>query len=89
MSMYKLRDRILVSKIDGETVLLDLDSGKYFGLNATASAMLEILVTAESRSTAISRLKERFPQAVKRIESDLEQFIAAMVSRGLLQAQAS
>lgn len=89
MSMYKLRDRILVSKIDGETVLLDLDSGKYFGLNATASAMLETLVDAESQSAAIACLKARFPKAAERIEADLEHFIAAMVFRGLFRPQAS
>lgn len=88
-AMYSLRDRILTSKVDGEIILLDLDSGKYFGLNKTASAMLETLMDAKDEIIACQRLHELYPQASGRIEDDFRTFLSSMVSKGLLQTDES
>jgi hypothetical protein len=41
--MLKLSENIVISSVDSELVLLDSVSGKYFGLNTTASRIMELL----------------------------------------------
>ena len=42
--MIKLHSGLGLSEIDGETVILDSRSGRYYALNATGSRMLALVL---------------------------------------------
>ena len=44
MPAYSLPDHVLLREIRGETVLLDMDSGQYFGLDAVGTRMMTALL---------------------------------------------
>jgi hypothetical protein len=72
-----------------ETVLLNLESGRYFGLNATAGRMLEELVNAPTVRDAATRLAEDFGQPYEAIEDDVRTFCLDLESRGLIERHAA
>jgi hypothetical protein len=72
-----------------ETVILNLDSGQYHGLNATAARILEVLKASESVGAAIGELTEEFGQPADLIENDVVELCRALTDRGLIEQHAA
>jgi hypothetical protein len=68
-----------------ETVVLNLETGRYHGLNRTAGAMLSALEGAGSIRGALHSLAETFPEAGERLEDDLLTFCEDAQKRGLIE----
>jgi Coenzyme PQQ synthesis protein D (PqqD) len=68
-----------------ETVVLNLETGRYHGLNKSAGAMLSALETAGSIRGALQSLAERFPEAGDQLEHDLFGFCENAQERGLIE----
>jgi hypothetical protein len=72
-----------------ETVVLNIDTGQYHGLNQVAGRMLETLQRAPDLQTAAQALAGEFEQSLERIEQDLRAFCDDLASRGLLEIDAA
>jgi Coenzyme PQQ synthesis protein D (PqqD) len=68
-----------------ETVVLNLQTGRYHGLNPTAGRMLEELDRAASVQAAAAELAERCPEPRATIERDLCELCDALCERGLIE----
>jgi hypothetical protein len=68
-----------------ETVVLNLETGNYHGLNPVAGRMLEVLEQLGSVSESAERLAREFEQPLERIERDLSGLCADLVERGLIE----
>ena len=68
-----------------ETVVLNLETGRYHGLNRTAGAMLSALEAAGSIRGALQSLAETFPEAGAQLEHDLIKFCEDAQQRGLIE----
>jgi hypothetical protein len=67
-----------------ETVVLNLQSGKYHGLNRTGGRMLEVLESSETVKAAAAELATEFAQPLEKIEKDLGAFCRDLAERGLI-----
>jgi hypothetical protein len=67
-----------------ETVILNLETGMYHGLNATAAKMLETLGAGIPVSEAIDRLSSEFDQPREVIERDVLSLCRTLEDRGLI-----
>ena len=72
-----------------ETVLLNIQTGQYHGLNPTAGRMLTVLDKVSSVEEAAKQLAQEFEQPVGRIEEDLSEFCAGLLERKLLEIRES
>jgi len=68
-----------------ETVVLNLDTGKYHGLNPTAGRMLELLEKSESVEAAAVRVADEYGQELEVIRRDLYDLCVQLRDRGLLE----
>jgi hypothetical protein len=68
-----------------ETVVLNLETGMYHGLNPVAGRMLEVLEQLGSVSEAATRLAREFAQPLERIQEDLGQLCSDLQQRGLIE----
>jgi hypothetical protein len=68
-----------------ETVVLNLDTGRYHGLNPVGGRMLEVLRETPLVRDAAGRLAAEYDQAVEDIERDLIEFCDELASRGLVE----
>jgi hypothetical protein len=86
---YHLRARIpehvVHRDFSDETVVLNLATGQYHGLNYTARRMLATLNEAENIGRATVALAKEFGVQPARIEQDVLDLCAALSTRGLLE----
>jgi hypothetical protein len=68
-----------------ETVVLNLDTGQYHGLNPTGGRMLEVLERVGRIDEAASLLAGEYKVPVEDITGDLCHFCADLASRGLIE----
>jgi hypothetical protein len=84
----KLDDHVLMREVLGSSVLLDLNSERYLGLDESATQMLRALQEFESFELAVDHLLGLYDDADReRIEGDLREFVADLESRGLLAGE--
>ena len=67
-----------------ETVVLNLQTGKYHGLNPTAGAMLDALKSSGSIVDASAEIADRFDLPQETVEDDVFHLCAALLERGLI-----
>ncbi len=70
---------------DEETVLLNLDSGQYYGLDAAGTAFWQAMQEAGTIEGALVTLEEHLGVERGRLHTDLERFCQDLRSRGLIE----
>ena len=68
-----------------ETVVLNLETGQYHGLQGSAGRMVSALDGAESIAAAAAELTAYYGAPRELIERDLLEFCEALADRGLLE----
>jgi hypothetical protein len=68
-----------------ETVVLNLDTGRYHGLNHTAGQMLAALERHGAVRAAAVDVADAFARPLEQVERDLCDLVAQLVERGLLE----
>jgi hypothetical protein len=68
-----------------ETVVLNLQTGKYHGLNATAGRMLEELERAACVMDAVGSLAQAYDQPREMLERDVCELCRSLLQRGLIE----
>jgi phosphohistidine swiveling domain-containing protein len=81
----RIPDHVVHRDFPEETVVLNIETGRYHGLNYTARRMLAVLAEADSIGSAAAILAEEFGVSRIRIERDLLELCAALSARGLLE----
>jgi hypothetical protein len=82
---FRVPDHVVYRDFSDETVILNLESGMYHGLNQTAARMLEELRRAASAAAAVDVLTSELGQPREVIEADLLGFARALEERGLIE----
>jgi len=73
--------------MDGETVLLDLSTGRYYTLNRVGSVIWEHCTGDKTISDIQAVLCERFDVAPERALDDLVTLVNDLIQEGLLQQE--
>jgi Coenzyme PQQ synthesis protein D (PqqD) len=71
-----------------ETVVLNLQTGKYHGLNPTAGQMLEALTKEGSVRAAAALVAAEYEQPPSTAERDICDLCEALLERGLIEIDA-
>lgn len=84
MSTVRVPEHVVYRAFEGETVLLNLQTGQYHGLNPTGGRMLELLAATGSVDETADAMAEEFGVPVDEVSSDIEGFCADLAARGLI-----
>jgi hypothetical protein len=83
-SSVRVPDHVVYRDFAEETVMLNLDSGMYHGLNRTAARMIETLQSSVSVAAAVDSLASELEQPRERIEQDVLSLCRTLDDRGLI-----
>lgn len=80
-------DDVLVRILDGEAVLLNLDSESYFGLDEVGARMWTLLTESDTIQAAYDALLEEYDVAPEQLRADLIDLIRQLTEHGLATLQ--
>ena len=75
---------VLFQEVSGETVLLDLSSENYFGLDETGTRIWELLNGGSSVGEVVDALLEEYDTDRKTLESDVAELLENLAEAGLI-----
>jgi hypothetical protein len=81
----KVPDDVLISGLQNESVILNLDSERYFGLDEVGTRMMSVLTSADSIQAAYETLLEEYDVESEVLRKDLTSIIEQMVEQGLVE----
>jgi hypothetical protein len=88
-SKVKVPQHVVYRSFPAETVVLNLETGRYHGLNATAGRMLEALEQAACVRDAVAALAADYEQDPSVVEQDLCTLCQSLLERGLIETDGS
>jgi hypothetical protein len=83
----KVPTHVTYRRFPSETVALNLETGKYHGLNVTAGRMLEELEQAASVAEALDVLDRSYDQPRELLERDMCELCRQLLERGLIEIE--
>lgn len=81
----KVPDEVLISGLQGESVILNLNSERYFGLDEVGTRMMSVLSESDSIQAAYEKLLEEYDVEDEVLRKDLISIIEQMVEQGLAE----
>ena len=82
---YKRNPELLAVDMDGETVMMDMISGNYFGINAVGSYIWEILEAEHTLDEILKSLESQFETSESdTVQEDIVGFLSDMVEQKLI-----
>ena len=93
--MVSLTDRVVVPShvlvrfLDKESVLLNIETERYFGLDETGTRMWQLVTAAPSVELAYQQLLDEYDVAPELLRQNLTDLLSRLVDNGLLQVASS
>jgi Coenzyme PQQ synthesis protein D (PqqD) len=81
----RLPEHVVHRSFVAETVLLNLQTGNYHGLNPVGGAMLDAVNHAASVRQAVEVVAEKYGEDPARVEADLLELCHSLLERGLME----
>ena len=78
-------DGVLISQLQDESVILNLESERYFGLDDVGTRFLTVLTTSESIEAAHTLLVKEYDVDADTLRRDLLKLVENLVDQGLVQ----
>jgi hypothetical protein len=85
MAKMKVPQSVVFRSFPTETVVLNLQTGKYHGLNPSAGKMLQALAEAASVREAAAAVAAEYAAPVATIEGDICDLCQSLLDRGLIE----
>lgn len=83
-AVIAVASRVVGTELDGEFVMLDPDSGNYYGLNEVGSAVWRLIASPRRLDEVVAHVCATFEVAPDRCRADVEQLLAELASRQLV-----
>lgn len=85
MTLRLRADDVVWEDLDGSVVALDLRASAYFTLNGSGTVLWRRVVEGTTRDELARALVDRYGLAVDHARVEVDDFLAALAGRGLLE----
>ena len=80
-------DTVFAQEVDGEMVLLDMESENYFGLDEVGTAIWQAMQEKETLQEVLKVLLEQYDVEAEVLERDLSDFVTKLLESGLVEVK--
>ncbi|MBL4792789.1 MAG: PqqD family peptide modification chaperone [Alteriqipengyuania sp.] len=85
-TVLRRKPDLVASDMGGETVMLDIDSGRYFGLSGVGPHLWDALARDTRVDALVASVREQFDAAPDEdVEHDVMEFLNRLVDKGLVR----
>lgn len=82
---FQVSPDVLEQELDGETVLLDLRSDNYFGLDEVGTRVWQLLRDGKDSEAIVARMVDEFDVEIGQLRQDLEALLGELSGAGLIK----
>lgn len=83
-SRFQRHKNVLFTEIEGEAVLLELDSSTYFGLDELGTTIWKLFERGQTMEEVVATLLESYEVSEENLYQDLQQFVEQLVEAKLV-----
>ena len=83
-STFSVSQEVLSQEVSGETVLLDLQSESYFGLDAVGTRIWQLLQENNHLQQVFDIMLEEYDVDEKQLDKDLNELLDKLLDEGLI-----
>ena len=83
----RISKEVIFQELEGEAVLLNMQSGIFFGLNPVAKRMWELLNELGQAEKVLQQLLREYEASEEQLRQDLVNFIERLKSKGLVEIE--
>jgi len=81
----RVPEHVVYRDFVSETVVLNLETGRYHGLNPTGGRILDALERSDTVAEAAEKLASEYEQGQDQVEDDVLAFCSDLLTRGLVE----
>lgn len=81
---FRVPSQVMARQVGDETVILDLVSGLYFGLDEVGSRVWELLSAGRTVSAICETLQNEYDVSADLLAADVEKLVTELRGRGLI-----
>jgi hypothetical protein len=85
MTSIRISKDVLAQELDGETVLLELASDSYFGLDAVGTRVWQLLNDGQGQSAMVDTLLDEYEVERETLEQDISELLDRLSAAGLIE----
>ncbi len=78
-----INESVVCAELDGEAVLLNVETGIYFGLDSIGARIWALLVDGAGQAEILDRLLAEYDVEPAELRSDLSEFLSRLAAKGL------
>lgn len=82
----EIGDNVVFRELEGETVLLNLETGKYFGLDKVGTSMWMLIQEHKALDVVFERMMSAYDAEPDLLQADLLRLAADLAAHGLVRA---
>ena len=83
--LFRVSNNISITNIEDESVVLDLNSGNYYGLNHVGTMLLNELQHKHTLREAITEISRYYQIRSSIVEQDTHKLVAQLVEQNILK----
>jgi hypothetical protein len=82
---FSVSDQVISRDLDREAVILNLDTGTYFGLDEVGTRMWDLIAEHGSLRRVLDNLVDEYEASPEVLQSDLLRLVGELFGKGLLR----
>ena len=75
--------RLIAADMDGDTVMMSIESGEYFGLGGVGTRIWELIATPHTLAQLVTAICAEYDVDAATCEADVRRFLDDLLSNGL------
>lgn len=81
----KRTDRFVETEIDGEAVVMELETGDFFSLSGSALSIWQLIDGTRDRASLLAAVAAEYSANEGEVASDVDEFVADLVAAKLVE----
>ena len=84
-SVIAVEENLTVAELEGEAVVLDLSSGRYYGLNKVGARVLELAKQPTPVGEILEALRQQYDVEAEQLKRDVLAFLQTMIDKQIIR----
>ncbi len=81
----RISDDVVFRQLEGEAVILNLETGVYFGLNEAGTRIWSLLQEDGSLERVVERMQNEYAVSAEALQEDVLRLVDQMLEKGLVR----